>query len=158
MSAERSHTPLSSAGQRHTVMYVTFGQLSSKFLRSKTFDKTMASKESLRDAVCECTELTYPWTIRTICADLMTAHLMSATHSQTKHYLLTQTGLMEHSANMHVTELVNHGSLTFQVHGSHELWNREHDHGLPAGQPSSCLTSVPLFLSSLRHMKCESIA
>ena len=158
MNAERIHPPPSSAGQRHRVMYVTFRQLSSKFFRRKTFAKTMASKESLREAVCECTELTDPWTIRTIWADMMSAHLMSATHSQTKLHVLTQTGLMKHSPNMHVTELVNHGPLTLRVKGSHQLWNREHDHGLPAGQPSSCLTSVPLFLSSLRHMKCESIA
>ena len=139
-------------------MYVTFTQLSSKLLMSKTFPKTMTSKESFREAVCECTELTDPWTIRNIWADMIPAHLMSVAHSQTTRHLLTQTGLMEHSANMHVAELVNHEPLTLQVRGSHQLWNREHDHGLPVGQLSSCLTSVHLFLSSLSHVKCKSIA
>ena len=38
-----------------SVMYATFRQLSSKLLRTKTFAKTMASKESFRKAACECT-------------------------------------------------------------------------------------------------------
>ena len=73
----------------------------------ETFPKTMTSKESFRETVCECTALTDPWTIRTIWADMMPAHLMSVAYSQTTRHLLTHTGLMEHSANMHVAELVN---------------------------------------------------
>ena len=139
-------------------MYVTFRQLSSKFWKSKTFAKTTTSKESFTESVFESTELTDPWTIRTIFADMMPSHLMSAAHSQTMRPPIQQTGLMEHSANMHVAELVNHGPLTLQVRGSHQIWNREHGHGLPVGQLSSCLTSVSLFISSLRHMNCKSIA
>ena len=75
------HTPPSSAGWRHLVTYVTFRQRSRKFLRSKTLAKTMASKETFREAVCECTELKDLWTIRAIWADMMPAHLMSAAHS-----------------------------------------------------------------------------
>ena len=41
-------------------MYVTFRQLSSKILRSKTFAKAIVSKESFRGAVCECAELKDP--------------------------------------------------------------------------------------------------
>ena len=41
-------------------MHVTFRQLSSKFLRIKTFAKAIVSKESFREAVCECAELNDP--------------------------------------------------------------------------------------------------
>ena len=102
-------------------------------MRSKTFAKTVISKEQFREVVSVCTELTDPWTIRTFWADMMPAHLMSAANSHTTRHLLTQTGLMEHSANMHVAELVNHVPLALQVGGSHQIWNCEHGHGLPAG-------------------------
>ena len=132
-------------------MYVTFRQLSSKFWRSKTFAKTVTSKESFTESVFESTELTDPWTIRTIFADMMPAHLMSAAHSQTMRPPIQQTGLMEHSANMHVAELVNHGPLTLQVRGSHQRWNREHDHGIPIGELSSCLICAFVFQLTRTH-------
>ena len=57
-------------------------QLSCNFLRSKTFAKTMFSKESFREAVCECTELKDPSNIRTIWADMLPSHLVSTAHYQ----------------------------------------------------------------------------
>ena len=56
-------------------MDATFRQLSSKFLRSNTVANVMVSKESFKEAVCECTELKYLWTIRTIWVDMLPAHL-----------------------------------------------------------------------------------
>ena len=73
------------------------------FFRGKTFVKTIASKQSLREAVRKCTELKDSWTIKSIWADMMPAHLMSAEHSQTRCHRFAQIGLMEHSADMHVT-------------------------------------------------------
>ena len=55
------------------------------------------------------------------------------------------------------TELVNYRPIALQVSGLHQLGNREHDHSLSSGR-SSPLTSVPVFLSSLRHMECKPIA
>ena len=63
-------------------MYVAFRQLNSEFLRSKTFAKTMVSEESFIESVSECTELKHPWTIKTIWADMLLAHSVSATHYQ----------------------------------------------------------------------------
>ena len=71
----------------------------------------MTSIESFREVVCECTELKDPWTVRTIWADMMPAHFVSAVYSQTRRPQLTQIGFMEHSAEMHATELVNHEPL-----------------------------------------------
>ena len=68
--------------------------------------KTMFSKELVVEAVCECTQLNYPRTISTIWADMLPARLVSAAHYR---HQITQTGLMEHSANVRVTELVTHG-------------------------------------------------
>ena len=59
--------------------------------------------------------------IGTIWADMLPAHLLSDAYNQTMRHQLTQTGLMKHSANMHATELVNHGSLALQVKGPHQL-------------------------------------
>ena len=56
-------------------MYATFRQLSGKFLRSKTFAKAIVSKESVREAVCECTKLKDTWAIRNVWADMVSAHI-----------------------------------------------------------------------------------
>ena len=61
-------------------MDVIFRQLSSKFLRSNTVANVMVSKESFKEAVCECTELKYLWTIMTIWMDMLPAQLLSAAH------------------------------------------------------------------------------
>ena len=61
-------------------MCVTFRQVSSNFLRSKTFAKTVFFKESFKEAVCECTELKDPWKIGTVWSDVLPAHLVSAAH------------------------------------------------------------------------------
>ena len=56
---------------------------------------------------------------------------------------------------MHVTELVNHGAVALQAGESHQLRNREHDHDLAA---TFSALDFSAFLTSLRHVKCESIA
>ena len=61
-------------------MYVTFRQLSCKFFRSKTLTKTIVSKESFREAVCKCTEVKDPWTIRTIWTDMLPTYFLPAGH------------------------------------------------------------------------------
>ena len=58
---------------------------------------------------------------KTVWADILHAHIFSAAHYQTTRYQLPQTYLMEHSANTHVTEFVNHGLLALQVGGPHKL-------------------------------------
>ena len=79
------------------------------------------SKESLREADGESAELKDSWTIRTIWADMLPAHFVSAAHYQTTCHQLTQAGLMVHSANMRNTELVEHGPFALQVGGPHQL-------------------------------------
>ena len=49
-----------------------------------------------------------------IWADMLPAHILSAAHYQTTRHQLTQSDLMEHSANTHVTEFVNHGPIALQ--------------------------------------------
>ena len=101
-------------------MLVTFRQPGSKFLRSNTFANAIASKEALKEVVCECTALKDLWMIGTIWAVMLSAHFLSASHYQTTRHQLTQTGLMEQSAIMHATELVNYGPLALQVRVPHQ--------------------------------------